>query len=402
MPIFTVFKMNIYEKMRSKFGRQKQDTIPEYVKRAYKLGDIIGEGATGRVVLAYSPERSEDVAIKIVKVEPPPRLMPTFSWSRKRPRKLVSDSGGDLHKVSRGDIQKELDIWKDVSPISPFTLELYSFLDFKNQVWFVMPECIALPYYIYKFNKKHNKLLPLRIIKEIYAGIFLAVREMHRMGIVHRDIKDDNILLTSNMIPKLADFGLSKRFRDSEGNRIELRTAAGIEQLAFGTCHTAAPEAFMADKVYTETCDTFSLCLSMLATRFNDNPYKNGYKIEENLVRFIQVSQIMLNCGELSEAAAEIDFLRIARVIPLRHKKYNDLDNFGWGQSRLEFKNFAEENMKFVGDHRPTVEVACNHKYMKTVVSKWESCTVSAAQGLKQMITDFEDEEIRTGEKPEF
>jgi len=401
MPIFTVFKMNIYEKMRSKFGRQKQDTIPEYVKRAYKLGDIIGEGATGRVVLAYSPERSEDVAIKIVKVEPPPRLMPTFSWSRKRPRKLVSDSGGDLHKVSRGDIQKELDIWKDVSPISPFTLELYSFLDFKNQVWFVMPECIALPYYVYKFNKKHNKLLPLRIIKEIYAGIFLAVRELHRMGIVHRDIKDENILLTSSMIPKLADFGLSKRFRDETGERIEMRTPAGIKHLAFGTCHTAAPEAFMADKVYTETCDTFSLCMSMLATRLHENPYWNGYNIEENLVRFIQVSQIQLEYGGMPETI-EIDFLRLARVIPLRRKVDNDLDHFGWGKTRLDFKDFAVANMKFVGKDRPSVEVACKHVYMKSIVDKWESCAFSASQELSQMIKDFAVEEMRQRERPEF
>jgi len=401
MPIFTVFKMNIYEKMRSKFGRQKQDTIPEYVKRAYKLGDIIGEGATGRVVLAYSPERSEDVAIKIVKVEPPPRLMPTFSWSRKRPRKLVSDSGGDLHKVSRGDIQKELDIWKDVSPISPFTLELYSFLDFKNQVWFVMPECIALPYYIYKFNKKHNKLLPLRIIKEIYAGIFLAVREMHRMGIVHRDIKDDNILLTSNMIPKLADFGLSKRFRDSEGNRIELRTPAGIEQLAFGTCHTAAPEAFMADKVYTETCDTFSLVMSMLASRFNDSPYGEG-STEAKLVRFIRVLQLELGYTLKTEKEVKIILLRRARIWPSDLQYYNDQNPFGWGQNRLEFKEFAESNMEFVGKHRPTVEEACNDKYMKGVVSKWESNRHSAAKHLEQLIKDFEDQEEVEGEKPEF
>jgi len=402
MPIFTVFKMNIYEKMRSKFGRQKQDTIPEYVKRAYKLGDIIGEGATGRVVLAYSPERSEDVAIKIVKVEPPPRLMPTFSWSRKRPRKLVSDSGGDLHKVSRGDIQKELDIWKDVSPISPFTLELYSFLDFKNQVWFVMPECIALPYYIYKFNKKHNKLLPLRIIKEIYAGIFLAVREMHRMGIVHRDIKDDNILLTSNMIPKLADFGLSKRFRDSEGNRIELRTAAGIEQLAFGTCHTAAPEAFMADKIYTETCDTFSLVISMLASRFNGNPYRDTYGYEYSLLAFVDYSKRELEYKVSTVEKIEHELLRRARVVPLRLKVHNERDPFGWGQTRLDFMEYAKVNMRFLGEERPTVEEACVHPYMKEVIGRWQDDPVTAALRLQQMIADYKQHDLPEGEQAEF
>lgn len=41
--------------------------------------------------------------------------------------------------------------------------------------------------------------------------LFGAVCHMHAQGVVHRDIKAENIMLTKNDELKLIDFGLSKR-----------------------------------------------------------------------------------------------------------------------------------------------------------------------------------------------
>ena len=53
--------------------------------------------------------------------------------------------------------------------------------------------------------------------------LFGAVCHMHAQGVVHRDIKAENIMLTKNDELKLIDFGLSKR---QQGNK-KLRTIAG-------------------------------------------------------------------------------------------------------------------------------------------------------------------------------
>jgi serine/threonine protein kinase len=47
-----------------------------------------------------------------------------------------------------------------------------------------------------------------------YIGeLIVAIEEMHRMHYIHRDIKPDNILISSEGHLKLTDFGLSKEVR---------------------------------------------------------------------------------------------------------------------------------------------------------------------------------------------
>lgn len=47
---------------------------------------------------------------------------------------------------------------------------------------------------------------------QIILGICEGLEYLHRQdeAIVHRDLKPENILLDHNMVPKIADFGLSK------------------------------------------------------------------------------------------------------------------------------------------------------------------------------------------------
>ena len=61
------------------------------------------------------------------------------------------------------------------------------------------------------FEKRNNKLSENRV-RKLILQIILGVNYLHSYGIVHRDLKLENIMmsdLSNNAIPKIVDLGLS-------------------------------------------------------------------------------------------------------------------------------------------------------------------------------------------------
>jgi serine/threonine protein kinase len=61
---------------------------------------------------------------------------------------------------------------------------------------------------------KEGRLLEEHAVK-VFHQVLMAVAYMHGLGIVHRDIKTENIIVDDNFNTKLVDFGLSKKFTAS-------------------------------------------------------------------------------------------------------------------------------------------------------------------------------------------
>jgi serine/threonine protein kinase len=87
----------------------------------------------------------------------------------------------------------------------------------------------------------------IRIIIEAAQGLERA----HKQGLIHRDIKPDNIMLTRKGEVKLADLGLVKEL---DGDMNLTRTGRGL-----GTPHFMAPEQFRNAKHADVRCDVYSL-----------------------------------------------------------------------------------------------------------------------------------------------
>jgi serine/threonine protein kinase len=78
-----------------------------------------------------------------------------------------------------------------------------------------------------------------------------GVHEAHKHGIIHRDIKPDNILITTDGKAKLADLGLSK---DLEADQDLTRADLGL-----GTPNFIAPEQFRDAKNSGVRCDIYAM-----------------------------------------------------------------------------------------------------------------------------------------------
>ncbi|HET6574980.1 MAG TPA: protein kinase [Fimbriiglobus sp.] len=94
------------------------------------------------------------------------------------------------------------------------------------------------------------------IIGQVCEGLHRA----HKQGLIHRDVKPDNIMIGSDGVVKLTDLGLVK---DVEGEQNLTRTGRGL-----GTPHFMAPEQFRNAKNADVRCDVYSLAatLYMLVT----------------------------------------------------------------------------------------------------------------------------------------
>ncbi|HEX9348215.1 MAG TPA: serine/threonine-protein kinase, partial [Gemmatimonadales bacterium] len=129
---------------------------------------------------------------------------------------------------------------------------------------FTAGETSGLPYYTMPFVEGESlrvRLLrtgamPLLVAVSILRDVARALEFAHSKGVVHRDVKPDNILLTGNTAT-VSDFGIAKALIAS---RVATSDAAMTERgVAIGTPQYMAPEQAAADPAMDHRVDLYAL-----------------------------------------------------------------------------------------------------------------------------------------------
>jgi serine/threonine protein kinase len=108
----------------------------------------------------------------------------------------------------------------------------------------------------------------VRLIGQICDGLQRA----HKQGLVHRDVKPDNILITPDGAAKLTDLGLVK---DVENDLNLTKTGRGL-----GTPHFMAPEQFRNAKGVDVRGDVYSLAATLYALVTGSIPFVNSNPLD--------------------------------------------------------------------------------------------------------------------------
>jgi serine/threonine protein kinase len=103
---------------------------------------------------------------------------------------------------------------------------------------------------LFDYLKARSFNIPEERAKEIALQLMVSTQYLHSYGIVHRDLKLENVMMTDcsdRALPKLVDFGLAKIIGPSEK-----------ADEPFGTLGYVAPEVLKKDP-YTFSCDMWSI-----------------------------------------------------------------------------------------------------------------------------------------------
>lgn len=183
--ISSTFKSNASQFLK-KYYCSKED-IPHELAEAdliddYELGPVVGMGAFSIVRRAVNIYTSENVAIKIIS---------------------KVDSENDVVDM----VANETAVWSTVN--HPNIIQLLRVIETRSEVCIVSELADGGSFLDYVVNSEQGHLNEDEA-RPLFRQLFSVLAECHRRGVVHGDVKPDNLLMSeNNKSLKLCDFGLS-------------------------------------------------------------------------------------------------------------------------------------------------------------------------------------------------
>ncbi|KAK7173945.1 hypothetical protein R3I93_003697 [Phoxinus phoxinus] len=144
---------------------------------------------------------------------------------------------------------------------SPFLVTLHYAFQTQSKLHLILDYVSGGEMFTHLYQRDHFSEDEVRI----YVGeIILALEHLHKLGIVYRDIKLENILLDSDGHVVLTDFGLSKEFLEEEKERT----------YSFcGTIEYMAPEIIRGKSGHGKSVDWWSLGILMFELLTGASPF---------------------------------------------------------------------------------------------------------------------------------
>ena len=170
----------------------------------------------------------------------------------------------------------------------------------------------------------HEDIVTHKRFKEedaINIGIQVAeaLEHAHERGLIHRDVKPKNIMITKEDVVKLADMGLARAMSDVEAAEAE----AGR---AFGTPYYISPEQIRGEKDIGPPADIYSLGVTLYHMVTGNVPFegKNPSSVMHKHLKSELVPPDHVN-PKLSAGISEVIEMMMAKRVKNRYQNCSDL-----------------------------------------------------------------------------
>lgn len=173
----------------------------------YTIGTVLGFGGFGITYKAWDENLNTVVAIK--------EYYPTGLVQRIPGEKVVILYGGQRRKEYFSGLSRFLDEARNMAKFqdNPNIVYVLDFFEENNTAYMIMEFLDGIS--LKDFLKQEGGRIDYEMAVEVTMPIIDALRQIHREGIIHRDISPDNIFLCQGGKIKLIDFGAA-RFSDEE------------------------------------------------------------------------------------------------------------------------------------------------------------------------------------------
>ncbi len=227
----------------------------------FAIQELLGKGGMGEVYRASDLRLKRQVALK--------RIAPHL----------------------RGDKRSRERLWKEAEWASrlsdPHIAAVHDVIDEENELFIVME-------YVEGQTLRRRLAEPISIIEflPIATECTLALAAAHNAGVVHHDIKPENIMLTTSGQVKVLDFGVAKNLPSQRESTLSTQTCTEFA----GTLNYMAPEAVREEKSDSRA-DIFSLGIVFYEAIAGSNPFraKSFLETSDRILHHDQVPLCELN-----------------------------------------------------------------------------------------------------------
>ncbi len=199
------------------------DTLLGQQIPGYQLLERLGQGAMGTVYKARQMSMNRLVAIKVLH----PRLAANPEYLQRLTREAHLAA-----RLSHNNIIQAIDVGA-AGPLHYFVMELVEGQTIREIL-------------------EKGKVYEEREAVEIILQIAQALQHAHRRGLIHRDVKPANIVLTTDGIAKLADLGMARETDDAVLSQRE-------KGIAMGTPYYMSPEQIRGRQNIDGRADLYAL-----------------------------------------------------------------------------------------------------------------------------------------------